>query len=165
MDETDFAWLNWRQAKAPLSEELRQVVASFDCDDDIRRIYQALGGAIGTGSNEELVDAGILPSPEHLLTLRIGTLLLQHGVKAGLTIYDIGCMMTRMDPDKLCPLEEMIGEAVRRRQCAMQNEDTDASTIEADVLRDHRAFMRELEPLVDKAIEQCLTEKANEGKK
>ncbi|CAN0018000.1 unnamed protein product, partial [Choristocarpus tenellus] len=100
IDETQFAWLNWSQAKTPLSEAFRQYVLGLDVEGELAMLGCALGDA--------------LPSPQYLLTLRIGTALLQQGVAAGLSVFDIGKLATRCRPNLPCLLEHAVDEALRR---------------------------------------------------
>lgn len=100
MGETDFSWLSWAQAKTPLTASARAWVGGLDCDADIAYLEKVLG------------PCNMLPSAEYLLTLRIGTALLKKGTAAGLTLYQIGSLMTREMPDSMCALEEAVHACV-----------------------------------------------------
>jgi len=73
-------WIFWKQASEPLSEVHRAYVAALDGRADAKLLYAALGERIRPGS---------------LLTLRLCTALLQAGVRANLTVAEIGLMMVR----------------------------------------------------------------------
>jgi len=78
-----FEWLSWPAAKLPFSAEMRRDILDIDLDSveaALRRRLPAL-------------------REECLVTLRTCTALLQAGVEAGLTAYDIGSMMTRPEED------------------------------------------------------------------
>ena len=99
LDDVSCDWLHWKQCKAPLSPELKEYVASLDGRRDAVMLQHVLGDAIRM---------------ECLLTLRLCTLLLQVGVAAGLTLFDIGLMMCRdQDENKPSALELAIGKARR----------------------------------------------------
>lgn len=133
MSDTDFAWLQWPQSQQPLNAWQRAHVASLDAEEDIRRLREALGDA--------------LPAEEHLMTLRIGTTLLQKGVAAGLTLNSIGLIMTREDPDVPCNLEEAVGLALR--SASLQNA---------------AEFMGVLSPILDAVVQRARDEFAKAGR-
>eukprot|EP00184_Porphyridium_aerugineum_P002659 CAMPEP_0184693486 /NCGR_PEP_ID=MMETSP0313-20130426/1689_1 /TAXON_ID=2792 /ORGANISM="Porphyridium aerugineum, Strain SAG 1380-2" /LENGTH=834 /DNA_ID=CAMNT_0027151569 /DNA_START=963 /DNA_END=3467 /DNA_ORIENTATION=- len=71
-------WMDWKQAKEPLSEKVIKYIHSLDADMDSKILKDELNGCIMNGS---------------LLTLRIATHLLKKGVELGLSLYDIGTMV------------------------------------------------------------------------
>mmetsp|Transcript_131071 Transcript_131071/g.379199 ORF Transcript_131071/g.379199 Transcript_131071/m.379199 type:complete len:628 (+) Transcript_131071:118-2001(+) len=74
-----FEWLSWSASKASFSEEMKRDILAIDLDcveASLRKKVPAM-------------------RDECFATLRICTKLLQAGVEAGLTAYDIGMMMTR----------------------------------------------------------------------
>jgi len=129
IDETELAWMSWPQAKLPLSNELKEYVASLDVEEEVGRVEAFLGDAL----------------PYHcLLTLRIGTELLQMGTAQGLTLFEIGHIITRENFERPSHLEVTIEEAYRKcgggsGKCTMKN-------------MDHQIFMRTLRPLLMEVI-------------
>ncbi|CAM9366562.1 unnamed protein product, partial [Ectocarpus fasciculatus] len=78
LSETNFCWLYWPQAAAPVSEELREYIMNLDADKDCSVVHSLVGAAI---------------SDQYMLTLRVCTMLLQKGVAGGLTLKRIGQLM------------------------------------------------------------------------
>jgi len=94
----DWCWLDWPQLKQPLSEESKKHVLSLDIDSEARRLKEYLN----------------IPD-EALDYFRASSKLLQAGVKAGLSLYDIAVMCCRNDnageiPSKLEVLTAMASE-------------------------------------------------------
>mmetsp|Transcript_31166 Transcript_31166/g.45622 ORF Transcript_31166/g.45622 Transcript_31166/m.45622 type:complete len:756 (+) Transcript_31166:646-2913(+) len=94
----DWCWLDWPQLKQPLSQESKDYVLKLDIEADCRMLQERLN--IGT---------------EALDYFRSSSKLLQAGVKAGLTLYDIAVMCCRNDdagelPSKLEVLSNMATE-------------------------------------------------------
>ena len=80
LDEVTLTWINWRQARQPLSPANVAYVLSLNDRADALMLRSVLGERL---------------RPSCLLTLRVCTVLLQEGVRAGLTLAEIGKMMTR----------------------------------------------------------------------
>ncbi|GJP39342.1 hypothetical protein CLOM_g15951 [Closterium sp. NIES-68] len=95
LEECTFEWLYWPQAKQPLSEEARDYVAKLDAEADL-----ALLEAAGWAVNEACARV-----------IRASTRLLKKGVAAGRTVFEIGSMMVRDDPDVPSSLEDMLASA------------------------------------------------------
>lgn len=89
-----FEWLFWPQAKVPFSEEELEYIKNIDLEHDVNMLERL----------------GI--RKECLRTLRISTTLLMKGAAAGLTLYDIGTMASRLHPDDPCELEMMYDKAM-----------------------------------------------------
>jgi len=105
-----FEWLAWPAARRPFGAEMRREILAIDpsaVESCLRRKVPAL-------------------RDERFLTLRTCTVLLQCGVRAGLTAFDIGGLMTRPEDDdydagdsdnaegarpKLSVLEELVVQA------------------------------------------------------
>lgn len=93
LDEVALNWVHWRQARVPLSESDRRYVLSLDDRADALMLSAVMGDRVRHSC---------------LLTLRICTVLLQEGVRAGLSVGEIGAMMTRgtgvgvLDPTEYC---------------------------------------------------------------
>ena len=125
VDETELAWMSWPQAKLPLSNELKEYVASLDVEEDVARVEAFLGDAL----------------PHHcLLTLRIGTELLQAGTAQGLTLFEIGHIITRENFDRPSQLEVAVESAYRK-----VGGGTGKITMKSI---DHQIFMRAFRPLL-----------------
>ncbi|CAM6092758.1 unnamed protein product [Calypogeia fissa] len=90
LEDPYFEWLHWPQASMPFSEEELQYIASLDPFKDVEMLRKEL---------PMLREAA-------LRTLVICTLFLQRGAAAGLTLAEIGGMMSR----ELCGLEEEASE-------------------------------------------------------
>mmetsp|Transcript_5639 Transcript_5639/g.7729 ORF Transcript_5639/g.7729 Transcript_5639/m.7729 type:complete len:781 (-) Transcript_5639:144-2486(-) len=94
----DWCWLDWPQLKQPLSQKSKDYILNLDIEADCRMLQERLN--IGT---------------EALDYFRSSSKLLQAGVKAGLTLYDIAVMCCRNDdagelPSKLEVLSNMASE-------------------------------------------------------
>ncbi|CBJ31008.1 Phosphatidylinositol 3-and 4-kinase family protein [Ectocarpus siliculosus] len=94
IDWCDWCWLDWRQIKEPVDPELYDYIMSFEPEATAERLGNTLN----------------LQEP-CLRNLRIAETLLQEGVKAGLTLYDIACIIRREDFDKASELETLIARA------------------------------------------------------
>jgi hypothetical protein len=77
--DVTFDWLTWPAAQRPFSEEMRREILAIDMDAVEAMLRKRVP----------------MLRPECLLTLRTCTTLLQRGVEAGLTAFDIGTFMTR----------------------------------------------------------------------
>uniref|UniRef100_A0A6U5NS36 Uncharacterized protein n=1 Tax=Grammatophora oceanica TaxID=210454 RepID=A0A6U5NS36_9STRA len=94
----DWCWLDWPQLKQPLSKRSRKYVLNLDIDKDARMLKERLN-----------------ISEEALGYFRASSKLLQEGVKAGLSLYEIASMCCRNDnmgehPSKLEQLTAMAQE-------------------------------------------------------
>jgi hypothetical protein len=133
--EASFEWLSWPAARQPFGEAIRREILCID--------VEAL---------EAILKRRIpVLRPECLRTLRVCTLLLQRGVEAGLTAYDIGSLMIREenydsegDPQQPSALEVMVSIAA---SCVAKDCAPDA-TAEAKAALE----MRHLERLI---LEKC----------
>lgn len=107
-------------------------MASINIDEDIARVEALLGDLL----------------PTHcLLTLRIGTELLQAGTAQGLTLYEIAYIITREHFDRPSQLEWAIDETYRKLSggpgCGGR------STMKNI---DHQLFMETFKPHLDTVI-------------
>ncbi|CAE8622623.1 unnamed protein product [Polarella glacialis] len=96
--DVTFEWMSWPAAKQPFSQQMRSAIVAISLDE-----VESL-----------LKRRTPMLRPECLATLRTCTTLLQRGVEAGLTAFDIGSMMIRPDDGKASELEDMVAES---RQC------------------------------------------------
>jgi len=106
----------WPQAKKPFDQETRDYIARLDVEKDAQILKEL-------GLNEECIR-----------TMKISTTLLKKGTFAGLSLYDIGFMASRMNPDEPSELEKMVEQA--------KSEGGD----------DSHAFMTNLYKIMDSAI-------------
>ena len=90
----DWCWMDWPQAKEPLVDDLKQYVLSLDVKADIDELRRRL--AI---------------REECLKVMRISGMLLQKGVAANLTLYEIGCLTCRQNIDTPSQLEVLCAQA------------------------------------------------------
>ena len=90
----DWCWMDWPQAKEPLVDELKRYVLSLDVKADIDELRRRL--AI---------------REECLKVMRISGMLLQKGVAADLTLYEIGCLTCRQNIDTPSQLEVLCAQA------------------------------------------------------
>lgn len=133
VDETELAWMAWPQAKLPLSNELKEYVASININDDVARLEAMLGDLL----------------PSHcLLTLRIGTELLQAGTAQGLMLFEIGHIITRENFDRPSQLEVAIEETYRKLGGGVSNSRATLKNM------DHQLFMKTLRPHLDAVIQR-----------
>ena len=79
MSEVNFSWLHYQQTCGTIPSDMRQYIDSLDVDADCQLLDSLLGTAIPLSSK---------------LTLRACTYLLQVGVAHGLSLHDIGLLMT-----------------------------------------------------------------------
>lgn len=86
LEDPYFEWLHWPQASLPFSDEEIQYIASLDPFKDVEMLRKELP----------------MLRESALRTLVICTLFLQRGAAAGLTLAEIGGMMSR----ELCGMEE-----------------------------------------------------------
>ncbi|CDF40799.1 unnamed protein product [Chondrus crispus] len=91
-------WMDWPMVREPLSDRLKNYIAHLDADSEANILDNELDGKLLPGS---------------LQGLKIATMLLQKGVAAGLTLYDIGLMMysRRDEPYHVSELTKLINEA------------------------------------------------------
>lgn len=91
-------WMDWPMVRQPLANRLKTYIEHLDADAEAHILHKELDGKLLTGS---------------LQGLKIATMLLQKGVAAGLTLYDIGLLMysPRDEPHHISELTKIITEA------------------------------------------------------
>lgn len=91
-------WMDWPCVREPLTPAVKQYVQYLDADRDVRLITTELNGVFRPGA---------------LHTLKVATALLQKGVAAGLTLFDIGLLLyaRRDDPHDRSELDKILSEA------------------------------------------------------
>jgi len=98
-----FDWLTWPQVQQPLLPEIKEYVQNIDVEKDLEKL-------------------GVLHlRPECLNTLKISTMLLKKGCQKGLTLFDIGNILSRAVPEEPSKLEIMIEEAWNRVDSNIQD--------------------------------------------
>jgi len=89
-----FEWLNWPQAKQPFDEEHLSLIANID-----------------TQANSLLLrNLGI--QEESILMAKISTTLLKKCAANGMNLYQIGSLVSRLDPEQPSPLEEIYNQSI-----------------------------------------------------
>lgn len=91
-------WMDWPMVRKPVSDRVKSYIEHLDAEAEAHILDNELDGNLRAGS---------------LQTLKIATMLLQKGVAAGLTLYDIGLLIysRREDPSHLSELGKIIMEA------------------------------------------------------
>jgi len=89
-----FEWLNWSQAKKPFDAETKAFIERLNPEQDAAMLKQELG-----------------IRDECLRIMKITAALLKMCVAAGLTLYDIGSIICRKDPDVASDLEQIYNTA------------------------------------------------------
>jgi len=97
LGEAWFEWLNWPQAKEPMSDETLQYIDSLNIQDEIESLKAKFGNTV---------------REEHFRVLKISTTLLKKGAKVGLTFHDIGAMICRPTIDEPSTLEMMVASVL-----------------------------------------------------
>jgi len=102
----DWCWLDWPQLKKPLSEKSKDYILNLNIDADVLMLQESL--QIGT---------------EALDFFRASNKILQAGVKAGLSLYDIATLCCRYDDagEIHSKLEVLTNQAQDLAQCAIKN--------------------------------------------
>jgi hypothetical protein len=90
-----FDWLTWPQAKKPFSAEEMDYIAAIDSDKDVKTLES------------------LRIRPECLRTMRISTMILKRGAAFGLTLYDLGSIVSRAVLEEPSELELIYHEAVK----------------------------------------------------
>lgn len=95
LEEVHACWLYWPQAKEPYSEDMLEYLDALDAEKDLMLLRSTL----------------TLPE-DCLLTLFIGTTLIQTAAREGLTLHDTGMLLVREAPDRPSAIEEVVSRAV-----------------------------------------------------
>eukprot|EP01118_Nematostelium_gracile_P006650 TRINITY_DN2139_c0_g1_i1.p1 TRINITY_DN2139_c0_g1~~TRINITY_DN2139_c0_g1_i1.p1 ORF type:complete len:351 (+),score=92.31 TRINITY_DN2139_c0_g1_i1:1403-2455(+) len=90
-----FDWLNWPQAKLPFSQEEKDYISRIDVEKDIEKI------------------ASLNIRKECLNTIRVSTMLLKKGCQYNLSLFDIGTIASRSDPESPSELEVWYARAMK----------------------------------------------------
>lgn len=101
-EDINFEWQYWPQAKIPFSETTLNYIEGLDCEQDLLI----------------LAEQGLSLRRECERVFKVCTLLLQKAAKKGLTLFQIGNILTRETSEK-SPIEKMHMRAI---QLAVQEE-------------------------------------------
>lgn len=143
LDEAEFGWLYWRQAKQPFSAETLRFIGELDGDADADRLRTVMGPRMREGC---------------LATLRVCTELLKRGAAAGLTLFHIARIMVRDRPDTPSVLEEVVA-AARRATAAAAGESVASAEFPprgADERSWYDAMMKQVPQFLDMAVEEAV---------
>jgi len=95
-DSPLFAWMYWKQAKEPMSEDILEYIERIDIEKD-ERVLRML----------KIKD-------ESITVMKMATLALKVGARSGLSFYDIALFLTRAPRKEFSPLEELVKETMAR---------------------------------------------------
>jgi len=91
-----FAWMFWKQAKMPMSEEVLEYIEKIDIEKD-EKILRMLNF-----------------KEESIMIMKMSSLVLKVGARAGLSFYDIALFLTRGSKKERSALEEMVKDIMLR---------------------------------------------------
>jgi len=86
-----FEWLQFPQSKEPFDEETVNFVCNIDVDEDVQMLRQQLPDL-----REECIE-----------TMKICTIFLKKAVASGMTLFEIGCMMSCYKGEEMSQLESL----------------------------------------------------------
>jgi len=95
LDHATFEWLNWPQANIAFDENTKRYIQRINVSEDAQL----------------LAKLGV--RPECIRTMKVSTTLLKKGSAAGLTLYEIGSIASRIVFDQPSALENMYEKASR----------------------------------------------------
>jgi len=127
----DWCWIDWPQLKQPVSQATRDYILGLDIDSDCQVLEERLH-----------------LSTEVLDIYRASTKLLQEGIKADLTLYDIGMLCSRTDDmgDVESRLETMMSSADDLALSALKNDRwghvAASQALEDQLYTDHSSLLR-----------------------
>ena len=134
MTETNFVWMNWPQSKAPLCPEHIKTILQLNSWQDAEMLRQEL--------QDQLV-------PEAVLTLHIGTSVLQTCAKRGWSLYAMGELFCRNSSSRNTPSE--IERLICETQQELQGDDDDDSCC-PELLMFMTCFCRKFQEFLDSMI-------------
>lgn len=94
-EDCTFEWLYWPQAKQPYDPNTLKYINLLDADMDIQ-LLKSYGWTLSAACSR---------------VLQISTMLLKKGAAAGLTPYEIACMMCRESLNKPSVIENIVEQA------------------------------------------------------
>ncbi|CAD7704691.1 unnamed protein product [Ostreobium quekettii] len=143
-EDLNFEWLYWPQAKMPLGPEARAYIDELDADRDLTM----------------LAEQGLALRRECERVYKVCTLLLKKCVARGLSLYQIGTIMTRATSQK-SDLEKMNKRAT---QLAVQEEYGDeAAGVRAAWVCSDAAYIKHMASLVDQYLDDSAPTKGDAG--
>lgn len=138
LDEAEFGWLYWRQAKKPFTPQVLAYIAELDGEADAELLRRALGHRVREGC---------------LATLRVCTLLLQLAAARGLTLHQIGRIMVRTRYGSPSLLERALAGARGKAVEAAAGEVSLLAGEDGDDRERYDLLMRVVPPFLEQAIE------------
>lgn len=125
-------WMDWPMIREPLSDSAKNYIECLDADSEALSLSEELDGKVRDGS---------------IRALKVATKLLQKGVAAGLTLYDIGLLIytRREDPYSKSELEKIMIEAeeagsARERHLAEEVKELKRGSGEQPIHRRHQSM-------------------------
>lgn len=125
-----FEWMNWPQAKVPFDDNAKDFIRRMDSERDAKMLRRELG-----------------IRPECLTNMRHTVALLKNAVELNLTLYDIGTIVCRKNPDTLSIYEVICEEAnikvdtqINRAIKNSRSNSVDDDTFTEDVLPEDLVF-------------------------
>jgi len=94
-DHAWFDWLTWPQVKEPITDEVKDYISKIDVEKDVQLLQH--------------LDI----RPECFRTMRISAMLLKKGCEMGLTLFDLGNIISRSLLELPSELELMIQKALK----------------------------------------------------
>jgi len=98
-DGTLFAWLNWKQTKVPMSQELLDYIENIDIERD------------------EKILRNLNFREESIWVMKMCTLVLKVGAKLGCNLYEIANFISRPSLNEISPMEATMSEAFGKGDC------------------------------------------------
>jgi len=133
LDHSTFEWLHWPQANIPFDDETKRYVQNINIEEDAQL----------------LANLGV--RPECIRTMRISTTLLKKGVTAGLTLFEIGSLASRLVFDQPSALESMFDKSCQE-------------VVDGDEAKLLSALWRIMEVVIaDKLMERCHSPRPQEA--
>lgn len=139
MSEASFAWLNWPQAKEPLSPDVLNFILDLDYETDAAFLRFHLGAAIPETS---------------ILTLGVCTMLLKKGALAGLTLFEMGCLLSEVDESMGKIPKTKVQQLVSKSLATVMEESLASSVHSARGTYFHRALPQRLSTSSSKCEEE-----------
>jgi len=108
LEEVNICWLYWPQARRGYDEWTLRYIEGLDAEADVSLLRTTLG----------------LPE-DCLVTLFVGTTLVQKAAQAGLTLHATGLLMVREEADAPSAMEEAVSRALERCGLSLTGEVSD----------------------------------------
>ncbi len=99
LSEASFDWLNWPQAKEPMSPTTLHYIEALNVEEEIEMLKAKFGNSL---------------REEHFRVFRLSTMLLKKGAIAGLTFHEIGAMLCRVVFEEPSILENIVSSVLEQ---------------------------------------------------